>query len=230
MSFNRFSHFLASISREPFYVLNPSIPHKAYSKLNLSKDNPDLKTLDHSSSQNLHHYIQQFLKENQALIAYGGYQEVRGIYKRSELFNRLDRSEDRNIHLGVDLWCDAGSPIFAPLSGIVHSFRNNTNLGDYGPTIILKHQIQNTNFYTLYGHLSLNSIANLKKGQIFEQQEIMGFLGDFEVNGDYSPHLHFQIIKDIQDFDGDYPGVCAEKDLDFYSQNCPDPNLLLKIN
>jgi hypothetical protein len=55
-------------------------------------------------------------------------------------------------------------------------------------------------------------------------------LGDTSVNGDYPPHLHFQIIKDIQGYQGDYPGVSSKKDLDFYRNNCPNPNTLLKLN
>ena len=49
------------------------------------------------------------------------------------------------------------------------------------------------------------------------------------MNGDYAPHLHFQIIKDVQDFVGDYPGVCSKMDLEFYKKNCLDPELLLRL-
>jgi hypothetical protein len=28
---------------------------------------------------------------------------------------------------------------------------------------------------------------------------------------------------------GDYPGVAAESDLGFYKENCPDPDLILRI-
>jgi len=55
-------------------------------------------------------------------------------------------------------------------------------------------------------------------------------VGDSSVNGGYSPHLHFQIIKNIEDNFSDYPGVTSKKDLDYYLENCPNPNLLLKIN
>jgi murein DD-endopeptidase MepM/ murein hydrolase activator NlpD len=93
----------------------------------------------------------------------------------------------------------------------------------------LKHQIKNQEFYTLFGHLSLESITNLKVGTLFKKGQQLATLGKPEVNGDYAPHLHFQIIKNIGDFSGDYPGVCSENDLDFYKKNCPNPNLLLKI-
>ena len=84
-------------------------------------------------------------------------------------------------------------------------------------------------FYTLYGHLSLKSISHLKVGMAFKQGDLLGDLGKPDVNGDYPPHLHFQIIKDIQDYLGDYPGVSSEIHLPFYIENCPDPNLILKL-
>jgi murein DD-endopeptidase MepM/ murein hydrolase activator NlpD len=63
----------------------------------------------------------------------------------------------------------------------------------------------------------------------FKKGQQIATLGDASVNGDYSPHLHFQIIKNIGDYFGDYPGVCSKTDLNFYLDNCPNPNLLLKI-
>ena len=111
----------------------------------------------------------------------------------------------------------------------MHSFKNNEGLGDYGPTIILEHEIENEKFYTLYGHLSLESINNLTVGTFYRKGESIATIGNSEINGDYSPHLHFQIIKNIENYWGDYPGVCSRDDLNFYIENCPDPNLLLKI-
>ena len=93
----------------------------------------------------------------------------------------------------------------------------------------MKHDIDDVAFFTLYGHLSLASIKALKVGQVFKQREQIATLGDTSVNGDYPPHLHFQIIKEMQDYKGDYPGVSTTRDLEFYLDNCPDPNLLLKL-
>ncbi|WP_367651264.1 peptidoglycan DD-metalloendopeptidase family protein [Winogradskyella undariae] len=170
------------------------------------------------------------MKENNAKVAFGGYLEQRGIYQRSDYFNQLNKETERNIHIGIDLWIEANTAIFSPLEGTIHSFKNNTNYGDYGPTIVLKHKIEDFEFYTLYGHLSLASIENLKVGAEVKQGEQIANLGTAEVNGDYPPHLHFQIIKDIEDYKGDYPGVSNQIDLEFYKLNCPDPNLLLKLN
>ncbi len=227
MDSNDFSGFLNKISSKPLLVLDASIPNSKYISLDLSESNEILNSIDVSSSSKLDSYINSHIKKHDALVAYGGYLEVRNIYKRSLHFNK--QAEDgRNIHLGIDLWCDANTPIYTPLDATVHSFKNNTNYGDYGPTIILKHSINQVTFYTLYGHLSLASIKDLKIGQVFKQGDRIATLGAASVNGDYPPHLHFQVIKDIQGYIGDYPGVCNKKDLDFYMRNCPDPNVLLK--
>jgi len=93
----------------------------------------------------------------------------------------------------------------------------------------LQHHIKGLTFYTLYGHLSLSSIETLQVGQEVGKGEKIASLGDASVNGDYPPHLHFQIILDIQGFKGDYPGVCCKKDLDFYLKNCPNPDWILKL-
>ena len=93
----------------------------------------------------------------------------------------------------------------------------------------MEHHFENETFFTLYGHLSLESISNLKVGVEVKQGDTIATLGTAEVNGDYAPHLHFQIIKDIQNYKGDYPGVSNQLDLEFYKTNCPNPNLLLKV-
>jgi murein DD-endopeptidase MepM/ murein hydrolase activator NlpD len=93
----------------------------------------------------------------------------------------------------------------------------------------VKHCIKNVVFYSLYGHLSRLSIKSLIKNTQITQGQVVGFTGSSKVNGDYAPHLHFQIIKDIQHYLGDYPGVTSELDLPFYIENCPDPNLILKL-
>ncbi|NMH86378.1 peptidoglycan DD-metalloendopeptidase family protein [Flavivirga algicola] len=227
MDSSDFSKFLNNISSKPLQVLDASIPNSKYIPLDLSESNEELNSIDVSSSSKLDTFINNHIKKYHAFVAYGGYLEVRNIYKRSSHFNK--QAEDgRNIHLGVDLWCPANTLIYTPLDATVHSFKNNTNFGDYGPTIILKHVIGEVTFYTLYGHLSLASIKGLKIGQAFIKGEQIATLGDASVNGDYPPHLHFQIIKDIQHCIGDYPGVCNKKDLKFYMKNCPDPNVLLK--
>lgn len=229
MTPHELSSFLDSISKYPLPVLDASIPLKQYIPLDLSVNNHDLQGLDVSSSSTLENYVNAHLVAHEGAVAYGGYIETRNIYQRSDYFNQDDVETERNIHIGMDLWLAAGAPIFAPLDGVLHSFAYNKNFGDYGPTIILKHRFDDVVFYTLYGHLSLSSIETLKEGQHFKQGAKLATLGDAFVNGDYPPHLHFQIINELGDWVGDYPGVCSKRDLKFYMGNCPDPNLLLKL-
>ncbi|NNC51014.1 MAG: peptidoglycan DD-metalloendopeptidase family protein [Flaviramulus sp.] len=229
MNSDDFIKFLKRLSLDGLSVLNTSIPKSKFIPLDLSETNDELKTIDVSSSEKLGIYVNNYIKTNNAQVAFGGYLEKRNIYKRSNHFNKKE-DQERNIHLGVDLWCDVETPVYTPFDATLHSFNNNTNYGDYGPTIVLKHRIMGNEFYTLYGHLSLNSLNNLEAGKVFKKGDKIATLGETVVNGDYPPHLHFQIIKEIQNFKGDYPGVCSKTDLEFYQNNCPNPNLLLKLN
>ena len=213
----------------PYPLLGASIAKDDYTPLDLSIANPKLSNVNVSSSKDLESFVWNYMENHNAKVAYGGYLEQRGIYQRSDYFNQENPEEERNIHLGMDLWTEANSPIYVPLDGTVHSFKNNTNYGDYGPTIILEHKIEDETFHTLYGHLSLASIQDLQIGVEVRQGQPLATLGTAEVNGDYPPHLHFQIIKDIQGYNGDYPGVSSLRDLEFYKTNCPDPNLLLDL-
>lgn len=209
-------------------VIDNSIDYKNYISLDLSTLNIELLKLDISNSINFEKYIDNYLAASKTQVAFGGYNEERNLYKRSAAFND-PKKEERNIHIGLDLWIKSGTPVLAALNGTIHSFNYNAGLGDYGPTLILEHKIENQIFYTLYGHLSLESITEIEIGDPVKKGQQIATLGNSVINGDYSPHLHFQIIKNIGDNFGDYPGVCSKSDLDYYLENCPDPNLLLKI-
>ncbi|QGK73967.1 peptidoglycan DD-metalloendopeptidase family protein [Flavobacterium sp. SLB02] len=212
----------------PTKVIDSNIHLSKYIPLDLSVTNHELMEKKPGNATEFETFIFNYLEKNNAEVAYGGYIEGRTLYQRSTIFKN-DSIPERNIHIGLDLWTKAGTAVLAPLSGKVHSFKNNIGLGDYGPTIILEHIVENEKFYTLFGHLSLESIENLSVGTFFNKGQKIGTLGDSSVNGDYAPHVHFQIIKNIEEYNGDYPGVCNTNDLNFYIENCPDPNLLLKI-
>ena len=213
---------------EDVKVIDASIDYKQYVHLDLSNKNESLRDLKIDNATDFENFIEDYLQQNNAKVAYGGYYEIRNLYKRSTIFNDYN-SDERNIHIGLDLWIKAGTPVLAAIDGFIHSYNNNFGVGDYGPTIILQHQIKDQIFYTLYGHLSLESIASIAVGKKVKKGEQIATLGDAKVNGDYAPHLHFQIISEMSTIFGDYPGVCSKKDQEFYLQNCPDPNMLLKI-
>ncbi|APG64433.1 peptidase M23 [Tenacibaculum todarodis] len=218
--------FLTKLSASPLRVIDASISLNEYVPISISSKNKDLN-FDVSSSSEWETYLSNFLKENTAKVAFGGYLEERDIYNRSGYFN--SEENQRNIHLGIDLWCNAKTNVLAVLDGEIHSFKNNNNFGDYGPTIILKHKVEDVTFYSLYGHLSTESIQNIKIGNNVKAGEKIAALGNSTVNGDYAPHLHFQLILNMEDYSGDYPGVSSKEKLPFYKQNCPNPNSLLKL-
>jgi murein DD-endopeptidase MepM/ murein hydrolase activator NlpD len=209
-------------------VIAPEVTYQDYVALDLSAPTTDLLNLPLTDAQAFEDFVENHLDKSNAKVAFGGYLEQRNLYQRSTVFKAVN-VEERNIHIGLDLWIKAGTPVLAALDGVVHSFQNNTALGDYGPTIILEHHIEGETFYTLYGHLNLESLDGKTVGQKVSKGSIIARLGAAPTNGDYAPHLHFQIIKDLQGKRGDYPGVCSKNELEFYKTNCPDPNLLLKI-
>lgn len=209
-------------------VIDSSIDYTDYVALYLSASTTDKLNLNLTDAIIFEEFIENHLSEHNAKVAFGGYMETRNLYRRSTVFKN-ETTDERNIHIGLDLWIKAGTSVLAALDGKIHSFQNNTALGDYGPTIILEHNIENVTFYTLYGHLSLESLTNKEVGQIIKKGELIATLGEAPINGDYAPHLHFQIIKDLYGKKGDYPGVCSQKEVSFYEDNCPNPNFLLKI-
>ena len=121
------------------------INFKDYVAIDLSVNNKKLDDFDLSNTIKFEKFIQNYLNDNNAIVAFGGYNEVRNLYKRSTVFNN-NLSNERNIHIGLDLWIKAGTDVLAALDGKIHSFQNNTSLGDYGPTIILEHSINNIIF------------------------------------------------------------------------------------
>jgi murein DD-endopeptidase MepM/ murein hydrolase activator NlpD len=186
--------------------------------LDLSATNLELNASIYGNTSAFCDYIETKLGPQ---IGYGGYLEHRVIYESYENF--ATAAEDfRNIHLGMDFWTIAGTPVFAPLAGEVHSFQVNQGSGNYGPTIIVYHPAEN--IYSLYGHLSSADLDHLEVGSPIAAGQLLCHLGKPAENGGWPPHLHFQLIRDMQGFQGDYPGVCSQRDLAFYANNCPDPS------
>jgi murein DD-endopeptidase MepM/ murein hydrolase activator NlpD len=173
-------------------------------------------------------YINSKLKRAGAKYGIGGYNEHRTIYSRSKVFD-ADGDEPRRLHLGIDIWGRPYTKVIAPLDGIVHSFAFNNAFGDYGATIILTHNLEGVTFHTLYGHLSLNSIKNIQEGDRIRKGDVVAEFGIPFENGQWPPHLHFQLIIDMQGKKGDYPGVCKYSERDKYLANCPDPDLILQM-
>lgn len=157
----------------------------------------------------------------------GGYSENR-IVGATDHFS--PKSEMRTLHIGLDIFAPAETEIFAPIEGEIFAIKNNDKPRDYGPTIILYHQIDTDfGFYSLYGHLSLESLVDKSIGQKIEKNEIFAALGAQNENGGWPPHLHIQLILDMLDFKDDFPGLCKPHESEFWLLNCPNPRLVLGI-
>ena len=158
---------------------------------------------------------------------FGKWGEIRDIYA-NELFDSIEENsnEKRNIHMGVDIFCQSGEDIFTPLDARICIKANNENELDYGPMLILEHNNHNGGvFYTLYGHLSLQSIANIEEGQIVKAGQKIAKVGAPPENGNWPPHLHFQLILDLFDLGADFPGVALSSEKDMWLTLSPCPTM-----
>ncbi len=170
--------------------------------------------------------VDEMLTAQRATVGIGGYLENRVIYRRSPHFEAA--TEPRSLHLGVDVWVPAGAAVAAPLPAVVHSLADNNHFGDYGPTVILQHDVEGVIFYSLYGHLTRTDLAGLRAGQTLAAGQVFAHVGPYPENGDWPPHLHFQLIADMQGRAGDFPGVAAPSEREYWAKLCPDAMLVLK--
>ena len=189
--------------------------------------NRELAHLDINDVSGFTEYLFDSISGADIPVGIGRYNEDRVLYRHSPLFNGT--AERRSVHLGIDLFVVEGTEVMAPLPGTVHSAADNAGLGNYGPTVILRHELEGTPFHTLYGHLSRRSIEGLENSARIEAGDPVGEVGDLQENGSWPPHLHFQIITDSVDGVVDYPGVAAPSERARFLDLCPDPNLILGI-
>ena len=83
--------------------------------------------------------------------------------------------------------------------------------------------------YLLYGHLSLASLENLSVNQIIQKGTPFAEFGNEKENGNWPPHLHFQLMVNMDGYFGDYPGVTKFSEKDEWLNLIPNPNLILKF-
>lgn len=193
---------------------------KRTKEIDLSLSNKALEDINLEDLEEFNNIINEMCEGRMGI---GGYGEKRNLYRRPGTFDEVN---PRNIHLGIDIWCQKGTGIVSPLDGIIHSFEDNARNGDYGPTIIVEHRNYGLPFFTLYGHLDKASIEALSLGQSFEAGQPLARVGGYPENGNWPPHLHFQLIIDIGEHFGDYPGVATETDARKWLNNSPNPLLL----
>ena len=87
------------------HIFHPVFPfNKTRDKLlllDLTEKNITLTKAIFSDTEKFSEYIDQQLSSSKATYGIGGYNELRTLYARSEVFNA---DEPRRLHLGIDIW------------------------------------------------------------------------------------------------------------------------------
>jgi murein DD-endopeptidase MepM/ murein hydrolase activator NlpD len=146
--------------------------------------------------------------------------------KRSNMYLESMFNNERNVHMGVDIWTRSGAPVYSFWDGEVSYLQNNDQPGDYGPTIVIKYELNDSTLYALYGHLSKESLMMVSIGGGVKRGQKIATLGSKRVNGGWAPHLHFQLsVNDPGE--ADMPGVVASDNREGALQTYPDPRIVL---
>lgn len=204
------------------------IEEKNISWLDLSVGSQDLGNNNNFLEiENFQKTIDRLLEKDKATVGLGGYGEIRPFYTTEAYrVEGNNGAQWRTEHLGMDVWAEGGTPLYAPLDGEVYSVQNNEGDCDYGPTIILKHAVsEELIFYTLYGHLNMECLEKIKEGEKISKGDEFAAIGIPPTNGNWPPHLHFQVILDMLGNRGDFPGVAFPREAKVWKSICPNPKL-----
>ena len=212
-------------------VLPPELAGSPHTVFDLSVGSRWLGTTGDLDARGWTNLLFRHMRAVGATVGIGRYDEARRWYD-SDAFaiQGEDGLERRTVHVGIDLFAEPGTPIHAPCDAVVHSFRDNDARLDYGPTIVLRHEAGEVGaWYTLYGHLSRDSLTGLRPGREIAAGEEIGRIGPYPENGDWAPHLHFQLMTDLLGREADFPGVAPPSQREVWLSLSPDPNLVLGI-
>ncbi|MFQ5538443.1 MAG: aminotransferase class III-fold pyridoxal phosphate-dependent enzyme [Gemmatimonadota bacterium] len=192
--------------------------------LDLSVGSPLLDGRDTEDTEAFSLRISRALGRAGAAVGIGRYGEPRAFYLTDAFAGRpSEMPERRTVHLGVDLFVPPGTPVRAPLDARVCAAADNARRLDYGPTVILEHDAPFGPFWTLYGHLSRESLNTVSPGDEVRAGQEIGRVGAYPENGDWPPHLHVQILLNRMGFERDFPGVAAPRERKVWMSFCPDP-------
>ena len=215
-----------NLLQDPYPILGVKLSEENCTKIDLSPKNNNLDSINFQDEVQFSKFIKNQLEFNKVDFGIGGYLEERNIYRRGELF-KSNVEEYRNIHLGIDIWGKDQTPIYNTLDGELIVAHDNAGNADYGPTMILKYFSEHTDFYVLYGHLSRSSLSRYKIGDQIKRGERLGEFGSHEVNGNWPPHVHVQLIRALPPEAKDFPGVCSQNEVDHWKKECPNPEFII---
>ena len=119
------------------------------------------------------------------------------------------RSGGEQIHEGLDIKClqrdkrgEPTDPVMATADGTVAYINNKPSLSNYGNYIVLRHQIEGMEIYSLYAHLSAVR-SGLQAGQTVKAGEVIATMGRTsntrETITKDRAHVHFELDLFIND-------------------------------
>lgn len=164
--------------------------------------------------------IGRYLEDRPGMYTAGQYQAI-----------EAGRKSARTVHMGMDFFAPAGTPVRSFWNGRIHDFKYRGNALDYGYTLIMEYDLPSEQkLYALYGHLGSESLKGKKRGQQIAAGEVIGLVGSSDENGGWEiPHLHFQLSW-AAPVDCDFPGVVALEDLWWARLLFPDPDLVCSVS
>lgn len=213
-------------------------------ELDLSVTSPALAALPWPLTEPaLSAWIEDERQRRGADYAIGRYLEPRVLYQSAQFGTQAAPYERRTVHLGLDLFAPAGTPVRAVAAGTVHAVANIDLPLDYGTLVVLRHEPTDAApFFTLYGHLATfaqehvgvmgSSMPRLPApplGAAVAVGQVIGYLGEPAENGGWPPHLHLQILLDDLDDAVGFPGVGHAAWQAVWSAFSPDPRWLVPL-
>ena len=148
----------------------------------------------------------------------GRYNERRRAMYETDLFGAADpwaeAGDTRDIHIGLDIGGPAGTPVHSISDCTVHSVGYNAAAGDYGHVIVTEMALNGHRVFALCGHLSAASTTGKAPGDRIERGAVLGWLGDRHENGNWHPHVHFQVLVSRPQPQGAAPARARRQSLD----------------
>ncbi len=213
----------------PISNLFPSVKKTKFYNIDLSVSTKFIEPSEVGDIEIFQYKIERLQEKFSDKILAGGYLEPRALYT-TDKYEKSGNSgnENRTIHIGLDFWLPSKTPVHSIFDGEVVIATNDAGDKEYGGLVVLKHKAKDFNFYTLYGHNSVKSATIHSVGDKIKKGDKISELGNYSENGNWPPHLHFQIMLSMMDFKIDFPGVMYFNQINIWKEICPDPNLFFK--